>query len=390
MNNIGLDASFLKLRDYCTAKEFKGFDPYDGLNSKLFQNLAGLNKIKLIRLAWIQFFKRSPINFRKITGVSESYNPKAMGLFLSAYCHLYHLDKNPEHLKKMDFFIEKIKLAQNSGYSGICWGYNFDWESRAFFQPQNTPTIVPTCFISNGLLDAYEITGNQQLLEIARSACNYILKDLNRTVDADGSYILSYSPLDDSKVYNASLLAAKLMARVASFTQEKELFTEAGKIVTYVCKFQKEDGSWPYSPLPFHYWIDSFHSGYNLEAIADYMKFSGDKRFETNLKIGFDYYINTFFTEEGVPRCFSDNTYPIDIHSASQLPITLYRLGLIHSYQPILDKVMNWAIEHMQSKKGYFYYKKHQWYTIKIPYMRWTQAWMFLAFSIYQRNFNEK
>ena len=29
--------SFLALKDYCESEKFKGWDPYDGLNSKLFQ-----------------------------------------------------------------------------------------------------------------------------------------------------------------------------------------------------------------------------------------------------------------------------------------------------------------------------------------------------------------
>ena len=37
----------------------------------------------------------------------------------------------------------------------------------------------------------------------------------------------------------------------------------------------------------------------------------------------------------------------------------------------------------MQSKKGYFYFQKKKGITSKIAYMRWAQAWMFYAFSIY-------
>ena len=28
------------------------------------------------------------------------------------------------------------------GYSGPCWGYNFDWQSRNFFAPRGTPPAV--------------------------------------------------------------------------------------------------------------------------------------------------------------------------------------------------------------------------------------------------------
>ena len=31
--------SLLKLKDYCEKESFKGYDPYDGLNSHLFQTI---------------------------------------------------------------------------------------------------------------------------------------------------------------------------------------------------------------------------------------------------------------------------------------------------------------------------------------------------------------
>ena len=52
-------------------------------------------------------------------------------------------------------------------------------------------------------------------------------------------------------------------------------------------------------------------------------------------------------------------------------------------YESLVDKVLSWTIEHMCAKKGYFYYQKRKLFTIKIPYMRWSQAWMFYALSEY-------
>ena len=42
---------------------------------------------------------------------------------------------------------------------------------------------------------------------------------------------------------------------------------------------QKNDGSWVYGELPVQNWIDSFHTGYNLEALSYYQKFTGDYGF---------------------------------------------------------------------------------------------------------------
>ena len=51
--------SFIRLKHYCEEEGYKGWDPYDGLNSKVFQTLP-LKNWDLARLVWIQFFKRSP------------------------------------------------------------------------------------------------------------------------------------------------------------------------------------------------------------------------------------------------------------------------------------------------------------------------------------------
>ena len=85
-----IESSFLKLKSYCEAENFAGWDPYDGLNSKIF-NALPLKHWDLARLAWIQGFKRSPINFRKLLLVPKEHNAKGIGLFLSGYCNLYDL-----------------------------------------------------------------------------------------------------------------------------------------------------------------------------------------------------------------------------------------------------------------------------------------------------------
>ena len=378
-----IEKAFTKLSYYCEKEAYKGYDPYDGLNSTFFKSIPFLSKNRLFRLIWIQTFKRSPLNLRPLTGVSKGYNPKALGLFLSGYCNLYRVKPDNEYLDKINFFTGKLTELQNKNWSGACWGYNFDWQARAFFQPENTPTVVATTFISSALLDAYEITHNEELLALARSSCNFILKDLNRTADEKGNIAFSYSPLDSSVVYNASLLGSRLLARVYAITREGELYDAARKSVAFCSSRQDADGSWSYGFQSFHKWIDNFHTGYNLECISDYMKYTGDNQFSENLEKGLSYYLENFFTVEGIPKYYNNSLYPIDIHCSSQLIITLSRLGIFDRYRNVADKIINWTIDNMQSDKGYFYYQITKYFSSRIPYMRWAQAWMFYALSEY-------
>lgn len=384
---IKINSPFNKLKKYCEENNFMGYDPYDGLNSKFLFKFGRISKNKFFKLCWIQFFKRSPFNLRKFFGIEPEYNPKALALFLSGYCNLYIRKPNKEYLDKINYFVDHLIKVQTKGYKGACWGYNFDWQSRAFFQPKYTPTIVVSSFVANSLLDAYEITKNEELLTLSRSTCDFILFDLNRHVENDKSHAFSYSPFDKSIVYNASLLGARLLSRVYSFTHEENLLMEARCAVNYVCDYQHSDGSWSYGKYNFHQWIDSFHTGYNLECLADYTRFTNDQRFDEHLKKGIDYYLHTFFLKSGECKYYNNKLYPIDIHSISQLLVTLDKSERMDKYKEKIDKVINWAIENMQHESGFFYFQKHRFYTIRIPYMRWSQAWMFLALSIYLKKF---
>lgn len=371
------------LISYCEKEAFRGWDPYDGLNSWVIQKTP-LGKSRLFRLAWIQLFKLSPVNFRKLVGIKKDYNPKGLGLFLIGYCNLYTKTKKKEYLEKIYFLSQQLLELQTKGYSGACWGYNFDWQARAFFQPKHTPTVVATSFIVEALLQAYKITRDIKLIETASSASHFILKDLNKTHGEQGNYTLSYSPTDKTQVFNAGLLGAKTLALIYEHTNEDYLLSEAKKIVDYVCSKQHPDGSWAYGTLPFHQWVDNFHTGYNLECIYIYQKISNDLTYRKNIDKGLGYYLSNFFTEEGISRYYNNKTYPIDIHAPAQLVVTLAKMGILDAHKDLAESVLGWTIKNMQSKKGYFYYQKRRILSSKIPYIRWAQSWMFYALSYYE------
>ena len=376
-----IEDSFTRLKEYCEYEEFKGWDPYDGLDSKVFQALQ-LNKVQFFRLAWIQFFKRSPINLRKLFLVDKGYNPKGLGLFLTAYCNLYKVDAKDDYLEIIRFLADKIIEVKTPGYSGSCWGYNFDWQSRLEFMPDKTPTVVATSFVSYALMDAYDVTQDKNYLDEAVSSCDFVLNDLNRTYNDDG-FIFSYSPLDKMQVYNASLLGSRLLSRVYSYTKDKKLIESAKQSVNACCAVQREDGAWRFGGDKIHSWVDSFHTGYKLESISEYQKYSRDKSYKDNIKRGMKYYVENFFLDDGTPKYYDNKINPIDIHCPAEFVTALYRLEEFDENKALIEKTLNWTIEHMQDKEGYFYYQINRGVPSKIPYMRWGQAWMMYGMSFY-------
>jgi rhamnogalacturonyl hydrolase YesR len=368
----------VRLQAYIEATSFKGYDPYDALNSPILKTLS-LDQ-KYLRIAFIQLLKRLPFNLRPLLGIKKDYNPKGLGLFLWGYAKLYKAEKKQEYLEKINRLLELLDKCKSEGYSGNSWGYNFDWQSRAFFLPKYTPTVVNSSFIGHALIDAYENTGIKEVLELAIPIKDFILNDLNRYKE-DGTICFSYSPLDHYFVHNANLLGASLLIRIFGHTGERRLKDTALVSLAYSMNRQREDGSWPYAEREESHWIDSFHTGFNLQALKYFLDLGYSEEYRSQFNRGVKFYEQHFFLEDGTPKYFHDRVYPIDIHCPAQAVVFFSQMG--PNYSSLAEKVLSWLIENMQDPKGYFYFQKTKFYTNKIPYIRWSQAWAFHALTEY-------
>jgi hypothetical protein len=240
-------------------------------------------------------------------------------------------------------------------------------------------------------MDAYDCTKNEKYIQSALSSCNFVITDLNRTQKEKG-FIFSYSPLDKMRVYNASLLGSRMLARAYSYSGNKELIELARESVIACAASQREDGSWLFGEDEVQNWVDSFHTGYKLESISEYQKYSRDTSFIQNIKKGTKFYLKNFFLEDGTPKYYDNRTYPIDIHCPAQLVATLSRLNIFSENTALIEKVLVWTIKNMQNKeRGYFYYQINTYKSSRIPYIRWGQAWMLYGMSFYlmETDYNE-
>jgi hypothetical protein len=371
---LSSQAAFLRLYNYCNRANYRGWDNFDGLNSTLF-NKSPLYKSAMFRLIWIQAFKRSPVNLRKLTLVPKGYNAKGLALFVSG---LVASGKDDEAAA----IIEQLKKMSCSGYSGKGWGYNFDWQARKFLTPIGTPNTVTTVFVANALLDYYDKTKNSECLDLAKAGCQFFLENLVLFEDRK-HLVVGYMPGANTRVHNVNMLAAALLARIFRLTAEPIFYEKSKKAMTYSINALQPDYSWPYGESSFQKFVDSFHTGFNLVALAEWMAYTGDKCWRQELSGAYAYYQRSFWLDDGCPKYYHNSIYPIDIHCSAQGIITFLKLSA-HSEQKaaMAGKVAGWAIANMQDPAGYFYYQKGRVITNKIPYIRWSQAWMFYALSL--------
>ena len=372
---------------WCEREDFAGYDPFDGLNSKIFQ-ATPLKYFSLTRLAWLQIVKRSSRNLRPVLKIEKGVNPKGIALFALAELSRLRATDEEKHKQNAEILLErllelKIRLKTQDARLKTAFGYNFDWQSRAFFAPQGTPTIVPTAFACQALIEADEIFKDEKYLETAQQICEFIVQDLNRTGETETEVCFSYTPLDKSGIFNASLLAGECLASVGALTQNQSYLHLAEKTARYVLRRQAKNGSWAYGSKLRHQWIDNFHTAYILLSLERLQKLIPELKNETEnaLKTGYQFWLENFFLDDGTPKYFDKETYPIDIHSASAAVVALTELkNFDSSASPLAEKVLTWTCENMRDGEGYFYYQKRKNKTIKTPFIRWSQAWT--AFAI--------
>ena len=312
-------------------------------------------------------------------GVPKQRNPKGIGLFVSALVNLWKVTQNEEYLNEAQKLALWLKDNYSKDYSGYAWGYNFPWQSRSDFKEKYLPTIVATSFVANSFLDLYEVTNDDRYFNIAASSAQFIINDLYR-YEEDDSICFSYGPKDKNRVYNATALGAAFLARVYKYSNEKTLLDIANKAMKFVVKRQNPDGSWYYGDTPYQKWIDNFHTVYNLLSLKKFMEYTENWEYKAAYQKGVNFYVDNFFLEDGTPKYYHNKIYPIDTHAAACSIIGLLEFGK----KELAQKVLKWTIENMwDEKRNYFYYRKYRFFTNKIPYMRWVQAWMFYALTKY-------
>ncbi len=368
------------LTQWIESEDYKGYDPYDMLNSPFLKRLKG----KKLRFYAQQIGRYSPINFRRLFGVDEDYNPKGLALISQAYLNLFQITGENAYLDKGRSLIEKLKELRYQGVEEYCWGYNFPWASRSFSLPAYEPSIVVSSFVGDMLLNYYEITNEREFLDISVSIGDFILKHLNR-YETDKYLCFSYNMHDHTRTFNASILGAMLLSRIYSITKNEELAEPVKKATRYVIDNQKADGSWAYgfNEDGQETILYDFHQAYILEALIEISK-NMEMNMSESIDKGIEFYMKKLFLPDGRGVYRYPKRYPVDIHNQAQGIIsfgTLYGKTGQEEYLNFSRKIAEWTIEHMQSSKGYFYFQNGRITANKIPYMRWSQAWMMVALS---------
>jgi len=145
----------------------------------------------------------------------------------------------------------------------------------------------------------------------------------------------------------------------------------------FTARRQLADGSWPYGEAANDRWVDNFHTAFVLVALKRTGECLQTDEFDECILRGYRFWKERMFLADGTPKYYPESTFPIDVHSVAQAILTF--LEFRNEDGEALDhamRVAQWGIESFQDPRGYFYYQIRRRYSIRIPYMRWGQAWM--------------
>jgi hypothetical protein len=102
-----------------------------------------------------------------------------------------------------------------------------------------------------------------------------------------------------------------------------------------------------------------------------------------NLNRAFLFYSQKFFLDDMTPGYYHNKLFPLDVHSAAQAIITF---SLIAADGETFNKAassVEWALKNMRDRNGSFYFQRHRFHTVRTPFIRWGQAWMLYAMSVF-------
>jgi len=395
MKNELIKETLLKLEKYIESENYKGWDPYDALNSTFINKVTSIHPF--IQRVSIHILKNSPINLRDFFGIKKDYNPTALSLFIDGYVNLYKIYGEEKYIDKANSLkdiLYSLNCIENDNEIG--WGRNFKYIATKEIHELNKPLTFLNAKLTLSLLNLYEVTKESLILKNAKKAIFSIINNGKIFETKEGIYIGYSADTQPRYIFNASILTAELIIKYLHFSKLKsevvcdvDIKDLAEKLIETVLKKQQVDGSWFYG---YNYDFSlikniDFHQGFVSDALLGISKYSDYKNEQVlnAYKLGISFMNKEQISNDGRFKWRLPKEYPVDIHNQAQGIISLSRINNLN-YNEKLQNIVNYTYNNFFDKtNGYFYYQKTKLYTIKIPFVRWGEGWMFFALTEYMK-----
>ena len=368
-----------RIRDWGEARGWRGYDPYDGLNSPLAPVLSLGTAVG--RRLLTQAVKLAPLNVRPLLGIRPALNAKAVALVASAYARLWAAKRDRAALAEAERWLTWLVENGSTEDGGLAWGYHFDVQTRFFFYGRDTPNTIATSFAAQALLDGCALLEDPSWREPAARAAAFLERQM--LVEDGERCFFRYVPHDTKLIHNANLLACAVLARAAAVADAPVDRERVIRATETSLAGQRPDGSWPYAEGPGQDWVDNFHTGYVLEALATCLYLVPEAL--PRLEQGVRYWEEHLFEPDGRPRYDANSAPPLDSHCYAQaietwLAVAPWRPDALVQ----AERLAALLVEDMLAPAGYVYFRRGRHWRHRVPFVRWSTAPSFRALAALQ------
>jgi hypothetical protein len=370
---------------------YESYDPYDiwGTKYGVFSRRVYYEKGK-IGLPLIAPILLLEMTFPGLRGmfVRKERFATADGQLTLAYLNLYQTTKDKKFLEKAKGLGEDMLKYSVPGYSGKCWGYPFDWQNNRGLWKKNTPYITCTPYCFEAYLGLYDATGEQRYLDIARSIATFVYTDLKDTPTGPDAAAGSYSPMDETKVVNASAYRAWVLFEADARFNLPAYREKAQRNLNFILQSQQPDGSWLYAvATPGEGFIDHFHTCFVLKKLFKINQRLHSVPVEDAIRKGYGYYRKALFRADGLPKAFAleprTQIVTLEMYNFAEA-ITLG--ALLRDFIPdafaMAQKLATVLCEKYQLPDGHFVTRVYRGgFRHTFPFLRWPQAQLFYSLT---------
>jgi rhamnogalacturonyl hydrolase YesR len=267
-----MNSQFL-IEKYLLKESLSTFDPYDiwitKTGQKVKQFYYGHNLIGIVPAGLLTVYDFYINNTLRL-GYKKREYPLLRAQAALTLLSLYSVDAKREYLLYAKKHLDWLLKNASKGYSGYCWGLNYDWVYSADeIYDDNMPFSTHTPYPLEAMVKYYEITQDETLLEPIKSVFDFFETDIKVMKESDEILALSYGVHKDRIATNATSYAMYCYALLLEFLPDKKEYIEKKieKLYNFLCSVQKSDGSWLYSPYDDNTFIDTFHSAFIMKNI---------------------------------------------------------------------------------------------------------------------------
>ncbi len=292
------------LESYLLHNSLATYDPYDVWKTDIGVKIKKLyykNKYLGLIPAGIITIYDLYINNHKRTGYYKQEYPITRAQAAITLLNMYEQEKNLKYIEYAKKHIDWLLDHVSTGYSGHCWGMNYDWVYTATdTYNKNTPFSTHTPYPLEALVQYYNITKDETVLEAIKSVFLFLEKDIKVMKETEEMLILSYGVEKDRIVTNANSYSMYMYALLISFLPEQEEYikNKIKKLYNFITSVQQDDGSWLYSPYDNDTFIDCFHSAIVVKNIIKTGRLTYLEDVDTITTRGYTYIIKSFMNEE--------------------------------------------------------------------------------------------